>query len=264
MTEKPAGIGQEVLFDVADHIAIITLNRPDKRNAVNGAVAQALDWCVKEVDANDDIRVAILTSSLESTFCAGADLSEIAKGNGAALGTKDGGFAGFVDHPRSKPWIAAVRGNALAGGCELPLTCDFIVAADDSRFGLPEVKRGIMAAAGGVHRIVRALPRNVGLELVATGDPLPAERAYQLGLVNRMVASAKVLDEAKTLAQQIAVNAPLAVKESLLIARMGQEMTDKDLRKMSREKAAIVMSSEDAKEGPRAFLEKRAPVWKGR
>lgn len=264
MTDKPESVGQEVLFEVSDHIATITLNRPDKRNAVNAAVATAMDWCVKEVENNVDIRVAILTSSLEGTFCAGADLSEIAKGNGGALGTKDGGFAGFVDHPRTKPWIAAVRGNALAGGCELPLTCDMIVAADDSRFGLPEVKRGIMAAAGGVHRIVRALPRNVGLELVATGDPLPAERAYQLGLVNRMVPSDKVLEEARKLAQEISVNAPLAVKESLVISRLGQEMTDKELRQMSREKSAIVFQSEDAKEGPRAFLEKRAPVWKGR
>lgn len=197
MSDKPESVGQEVLYEVADHIAVVTLNRPDKRNAVNSAVATAMDWIVKEVERDDDVRVAILTSSLESTFCAGADLSEISKGNARALSTEDGGFAGFVKSKRSKPWIAAVRGNALAGGCELPLTCDMIVAADNSRFGLPEVKRGIFAGAGGVFRLPRALPRNIALEIVATGDPLPAERMYQLGLVNRMVPSEDVLAEAK-------------------------------------------------------------------
>jgi enoyl-CoA hydratase/carnithine racemase len=264
MTDKPESVGREVLYEVSDHVALVTLNRPDKRNAVNGHVARALDWIVKEVERDDGVRVAILYSSLDSTFCAGADLAEIAAGNGAALGTRDGGFAGFVDAPRTKPWIAAVRGNALAGGCELTLTCDMIVASEDARFGLPEVKRGLFAGAGGVHRIVRALPRNVGLELVATGDPLPVARAYALGLVNRMVPIGNVLAEARKLAHEIAVNAPLSVRESLAVARLGQEMTDAELRKLSRDKSIIVMTSEDAKEGPRAFLEKRAPNWQGR
>ena len=264
MSEKPESVGQEVLYEVADHIAVVTLNRPDKRNAVNGAVATAMDWIVKEVERDDDVRVAILTSSLESTFCAGADLSEISKGNARALSTKDGGFAGFVKSKRSKPWIAAVRGNALAGGCELPLTCDMIVAADNSRFGLPEVKRGIFAGAGGVFRLPRALPRNIALEIVATGDPLPAERMYQLGLVNRLAPSGDVLAEAKSLAAQIGANAPLAVRKSLEVARQAYDGTEEELWKASNEASAVVFSSEDAKEGPRAFLEKRAPVWKGR
>lgn len=261
---KPESLGQEVLFEVENHIAVATLNRPDKRNAVNGALTSALDWIINEVENNDEIRVAILTSSLESTFCAGADLSEISKGNAAALGTAKGGFAGFVDFPRTKPWIAAVRGNALAGGCELPLACDMIVAADDSNFGLPEVKRGLFAGAGGVHRIVRGLSRNVGLELVATGNPMSAERAYQLGLVNRMVPTDQVLETAKSLAAEIAENAPLSVRESLAVARLAQEMSDADLRELSREKSTIVMRSADAKEGPIAFLEKRKPVWTGK
>ena len=262
--KRPDSVGAEVLFDVQGHLVIATLNRPDKRNAVNGAVTRAMDWIVREVEGNEEIRAAVLTSSLESTFCAGADLAEIAAGNGASLTTEDGGFAGFVDFPKTKPWIAAVRGNALAGGCELPLACDMIVAAEDSQFGLPEVKRGLFAGAGGVHRIVRALPRNVGLELVATGDPLPAERAYQLGLINRIVPSSDVLDTAIDLGRRIAANAPLSVRESLSVARLAQELSDADLRKLSKEKSALVMTSEDAKEGPRAFLEKREPAWSGR
>lgn len=264
MSEKPESVGREVLYEVSDHVAVVTLNRPDKRNAVNGDVATALDWIVKDVETNDDVRVAILTSSLESTFCAGADLSELSKGNGHKLSTKDGGFAGFVKSARTKPWIAAVRGNALAGGCELPLSCDMIVAADDSRFGLPEVKRGIFAGAGGVFRLPRALPRNIALEIVATGDPLPAERLHQLGMINRMVPSSDVLDEAKKLASQIGVNAPLAVRKSLEVARQAYDGTEEDLWKASNAASAIVFSSEDAKEGPVAFLQKRAPVWKGR
>lgn len=264
MADKPDSLGREVLFDVQDHVAMVTLNRPDKRNAVNGDVTSAMDWIVRAVESDDNIRAAILTSSLESTFCAGADLGEIARGNAAALGTKDGGFAGFVDYPRAKPWIAAVTGNALAGGCELCLACDMIVASDQAKFGLPEVKRGLFAGAGGVHRLGRALPRNIALELVATGDPLEVKRAYDFGLVNRMVPLSKTLDAARALAADIAVNAPLSVRESLVVARLAQEEPDGALRKLSREKAMFVMSSEDAKEGPKAFLEKRVPKWTGR
>lgn len=264
MSNKPDSVGNEVLFEVENHIAIVTLNRPDKRNAVNGAVASALDWICEEVENNDDIRVAILCSSLESTFCAGADLGELARGNGRALSTRKGGFAGFVHFPKTKPWIAAVRGNALAGGCELSLACDMIVGSDNSRYGLPEVKRGIFAAAGGVYRLVLALPRSIALELIATGDPLSADKAYQFGLINRMVPSEKVMETAIKLAKDISVNAPLSVRESLAIARVAQERTDLELQQLTNEKAKIVMTSEDAKEGPVAFLEKRAPVWKGR
>lgn len=264
MAEKPASVGVEVLYEVSDHIAVVTLNRPDKRNAVNGAVATALDWIVKTTEADDDVRAAILYSSLESTFCAGADLSEIAKGNGAALGTKDGGFAGFVNAPRTKPWIAAVRGNALAGGCELTLTCDMIVASEDARFGLPEVKRGLYAGAGGTYRLPRAIPRNIALELIATGEPMDVQRAYALGLVNRIVPLAGVLEAAKALANDIVANAPMSVRESLRIARIAADMSEAEIRALSIEASRKVMTSEDAKEGPRAFLEKRKPNWSGR
>lgn len=261
---KPESVGNEVLFEIADHVAFATLNRPDKRNAVNGDVASALDWIVKEVEGNDDIRVAILASALESTFCAGADLAEIAAGNGATLQTRDGGFAGFVDAERTKPWIAAVRGSALAGGMELSLACDMIVCSEDAKFGLPEVKRGLFAGAGGVHRLPRAIPRNIALELIATGDPMDAKRAFELGLINRLAPAERVFDVAKELAQEIAVNAPLSVCASLTVARLAQETTDSEMREASKKAAMRVMTSEDAKEGPRAFLEKRAPNWTGR
>jgi enoyl-CoA hydratase len=260
-----AEAGNEVLFDVVDgHIAVITLNRPEVRNAVNGAVAAGLDAAVKRVESDLEVRVAILTSSQDKVFCAGADLAEIAAGRGHLLSTKDGGFAGFAEHPKAKPWIAAVEGAAFAGGCEIVLACDMISASENARFGLPEVKRGLYAGAAGVYRLPRRLPRNIGLELVVTGEGLDAARAYALGLVNRLSPPGGALNAALELARTIAANAPLSVRESLAIARMCQDLTEEELRPLSREATARVFSSEDAKEGPRAFLEKRTPVWKGK
>jgi enoyl-CoA hydratase/carnithine racemase len=264
MSDKPESVGREVLFEVADHIATVTLNRPEKRNAVNAAIALGLQWAVTAVESDDEIRAAILYSSLDTVFCAGADLGEIARGNGRALSTEQGGFAGFVDARKDKPWIAAVRGSAVAGGCELSLACDMIVASDNAEFGLPEVKRGIMAGAGGAHRLPRAIPRNVAFELIATGAPMSAARAMSLGLVNRVVPLCDVLAEAQRLARQIAANAPLAVRASLGVARRSAEMSDADLRRLSHEVSAQLMRSEDAKEGPLAFIQKRAPVWRGK
>ncbi|MDB5425404.1 MAG: enoyl-CoA hydratase [Phenylobacterium sp.] len=265
MTEQPDGVGREVLYEVVDdHIAVITLNRPEVRNAVNPELAAAVEWLVKRVEADDAIRVAILTSSNDRVFCAGADLAAISSGRGAGIATKDGGFAGFVDAKRDKPWIAAVKGYALAGGGELCLACDMIVASDDAKFGLPEVKRGLFAGAGGVHRLPRALPRNIALELIATGESLDAQRAYELGLVNRLAPTDGVLAAALELARAISVNAPVSVRESLKVARLSGEATDAELRKLSGEATMRVMTTADAREGPRAFLEKRAPQWTGR
>lgn len=265
MIDQPESVGKEVLYEVIDdHIAVVSLNRPDKRNAVNGAVSSALDYLVKKIEADDAIRVAILASTSPGVFSAGADLAEVSAGRGAALGTRDGGFAGFVDQIKVKPWIAAVTGPALAGGCELALACDMIVASDDSRFGVPEVKRGLFAAAGGVHRLPRALPRNVALEIIATGDPLDVARAHAFGLVNYVVPVGDVLSRSLDLARAISINAPLSVRESLKLARLANELSDSEMRNMSNQVARTVMTSEDAREGPRAFLEKRAPVWKGR
>ncbi len=265
MTDKPESVGREVLFEVVEgHIGVVRLNRPDRRNAVNGDVAAAMDWIVKTTEADPDIRVVILASSSDAAFCAGADLSEISKGRGHLLSTADGGFGGLATAKREKPWIAAVNNHALAGGCELALSCDMIVAAEGASFGLPEVKRGLYAGAGGVFRLTRRLPAAIAYELVATGDPIGAPRAHALGLVNRLVPVDKVLDEAIAIAKAISVNAPLSVRESLKVARMSFDMPESELWKISNQTSAVVFSSEDAKEGPVAFLEKRAPVWKGR
>lgn len=247
-----------------DHVAIVTLDRPEVRNAVDGAMASRLDMLVKLTERDDDIRVVILASSNARVFCAGADLSEIAKGRADTLSTPDGGFAGLVDARKNKPWIAAVRGFALAGGCELALACDMIVAADDALFGLPEVKRGLFAGAGGVHRLPRAIPRNIALELIATGEPINAPRAYALGLVNRIAPSAAVAATAIQLAEAIAANAPISVRESLAVARLASETTDAELRRLSFEASTRVLQSDDSREGPLAFLEKRAARWMGR
>lgn len=264
MSEIPAGVGQEVLYDVGeDHIAVVTLNRPEKYNAVNGALAEAMDWIVKDIEARDDVRVAILTSSNTKVFCAGADLGEISKGRAKTLSTRDGGFGGFTYAQRETPWIAAVVGSALAGGCEFALACDMIVASDTSKFGLPEPKRGLLAAAGGVYRLGRALPRHIAMELVATGDPLDAQRAYNLGLINYLQPLEGVLEKARALASTIAANAPLAVKESLKVARVAADHSEAELRKISGQAAKIVFSSDDAKEGPLAFVQKRTPKWSG-
>jgi len=265
MSEKPESVGREVLYEVVEgHIGLVRLNRPDKRNAVNGDVAAAMDWIVKEAERDPDIRVVILASTSDGAFSAGADLSEISKGRGHLLSTADGGFGGLATAKREKPWIAAVAAPALAGGCELALSCDMIVAADTARFGLPEVKRGLFAGAGGVFRLTRRLPAAIAYELVATGDPIDAPRAYSLGLVNRLTTADKIMDEAIALAKAISVNAPLSVRESLKVARMSFDHPESELWQVSRKTSALVFSSEDAKEGPVAFLEKRAPVWKGR
>ena len=265
MSQQPEGVGKIALFEVVDdHIAVITLNRPEVRNAMSPELSEAVEYLVKKVEADDQLWVGILTSSNDRVFCAGADLSAIANGQGFRIATADGGFGGFVDAKRKKPWIAAVRGFALAGGCELTLACDMIVASDDAKFGLPEVKRGLFAGAGGVHRIARVLPRNIALELVATGEQLDVKRAYDFGMVNRVVPSDKVLETALDLARSITVNAPVSVRESMIVARQSSDLPDAALRSLSKEHSQIVSQTEDSKEGPRAFLEKRPAQWKGR
>lgn len=247
-----------------DHVALVRINRPEARNAVNGAVAQGLEAAIDQTEADPDIWAVILTGTGPEAFCAGADLKAVSAGQGAALATQRGGFAGFVHAPRSKPWIAAINGPALAGGCELALTCDLRIAVPASRFGLPEVKRGLVASAGGLYRLPRALPTAIALEMILTGDPIPAERALALGLINALAEPDQLLDAARALAARITVNAPVAVRESLRVARQALDASDAELQVASGRAQAAVYRSEDFQEGPRAFIEKRAPRWTGR
>jgi len=246
------------------HVALVTLNRPEVRNAVNGELAQGLEAIVLDTEADPEVWAVVLTGAGHGVFCAGADLKEVSAGRGEQLFTARGGFAGFVYAERRKPWIAAVNGKALAGGCEIVLACDLVVASDDAAFGLPEVTRGLIAAAGGLIRLPRALPRNLALELAMTGDPMDVRRAEMHGLVNRVVPAGQVVDEALVLARRINRNAPLAVRESLQIARVAAELSEADARALTLAARERVMRSEDYKEGPLAFIEKRAPHWMGR
>jgi enoyl-CoA hydratase/carnithine racemase len=246
------------------HIGLVTLNRPEVRNAVNGELARTLEAVVQEFEADDHIWAVVLTGAGPGVFCAGADLKEVSAGRGEQLFTARGGFAGFVYAERRKPWIAAVNGKALAGGCEIVLACDLVVASDDAAFGLPEVSRGLIAAAGGLIRLPRALPRNLALELAMTGDPMDVRRAELHGLVNRVVPAGQVVAEAVALARRINRNAPVAVRESLQLARVAAELSEADARALTLAARERVMRSEDYKEGPLAFIEKRAPRWTGR
>lgn len=258
--------GEIVLLErPAAHVALVTINRPDARNAIDGGVVTALRAIIAQTEADPDIRVVLLTGAGDKAFCAGADLKAVARGEADGILSRDaGGFAGFVDSVRTRPWIAVVQGAALAGGCEIALACDMIVATDCATFGLPEVKRSLVAGAGGVYRLPRWLPRNVALELIATGHPIDAQRAFSLGLVNRVVPRAAVLETALALAASIAANAPVAVRESLAVARAVHAQDETALRALSDAALARVMASEDYREGPLAFIEKRAPKWQGR
>ena len=248
------------------HVALVIIDRPEARNAVNGEVASGLEAAVDATEADDDIRAVVLTGAGREAFCAGADLKEVSAGRGSALRTERGGFAGFVYRERSKPWIAAVNGKALAGGTELVLACDLVVAVRQAAFGLPEVLRGLIAAAGGLYRLPRAIPPNIALELILTAGQLDAERAHGFGLVNRLVADVDALREAAlALAAEIARNGPVAVRQSLRVAREANSGLDEAaLRALTRDAFERVAASEDFKEGPRAFIEKRAPRWSGR
>lgn len=251
-----------VRFAARDRVAVLTLDRPDARNAVDGALARALDEAVGRLESSDDLWVGILAAT-GPAFSAGADLKAIAAGRGAELATAHG-FGGFVRWPRTKPIIAAVDGPALAGGLELVLACDLVVASERATFGIPEVKRSLVAAAGGLFRLPAALPRNVALELGVTGEPMSAARAAELGLVNRLVPPGQALDAALELAGRIVVNAPVAVRETRRVMLAAKHVDETEAWRLSEEALRRARDSNDGAEGPRAFIEKRAPVWTGR
>ena len=251
-------------YETKGNLAIITLNRPEARNAVNGEVAQGMEQALDDYEANDDLRCAILKANGKA-FCAGADLKLVAAGRAGEMSTKKGGFAGLIQRDRLKPLIAAVTGSALAGGTEVALACDMIVAADNTNFGLPEVKRSLIAAAGGVFRLPRVIGMPVALEVIMTGAPLSSQRAYELGMINYVVPEDEVFEKAEELANRVAVDAPLAVQASRKLASrslLGGE--DKEHLKAGFVAFGEIAKTEDFKEGPKAFIEKRAPVWKGR
>ncbi len=245
-----------------DRVAIVTLNRPEARNAVNGDLAHAMEATLDELEEDDAITVLIITGA-GSTFCAGADLKKVAKGKGGELATKKGGFGGIVTRSFSKPLIAAVNGPALAGGFEIVLSCDLVVAAEHARFGLPEVKRGLFAAAGGLIRLPKRVPLALATELAITGDPIDADRALQLGLVNRVVPGEDVIDAALALAARISVNGPLAVRNTLKMVREATDLTEEQAWPRNYELALEVFASKDSIEGATAFAEKREPHWTG-
>jgi enoyl-CoA hydratase len=250
-------------FEDRGPLAIVKINRPEARNAVNGDVARGIEAAIDEIESRDDIWLGIVTGE-PPVFCAGADLKEINAGRAGDLATARGGFAGIVQRERTKPLIAAVDGPALAGGTEIVLACDLVVASTTATFGIPEVKRSLVAGAGGLFRLGRKLPLNLAMELALTGDPIAAERAYHHGLVNRLVEPGKALDGATALAEQITANAPVAVRESRKIVLEATHADDEVGWKMSIEGMAAAMRSEDFSEGLTAFIEKRPPRWKGR
>ena len=249
-------------------VAVITLNRPEARNAVNGDVAAGLEAAVDRMEADELVWVGILTANTDGherpVFCAGADLKAINSGDAGALNTERGGFAGFVYRERTKPIIAAVDGLATAGGCEIVLAADMVVATERSAFGLAEVKRNLIAGAGGLFRLPRAIGQAAAMEAILTGEPIPAERAHQLGLINRLVPAGGAMDAAQQLADQICACAPLAVWASRRVVLASAWADDDTLKKMTNQAFGEVLTSEDTKEGLTAFIEKRPPHWSGR
>lgn len=242
------------------HVLIVSINRPKARNAVTREVAEGIADAMDELDNDPQLRVAILTGA-GGTFSAGMDLKAALAGEPASV--RGRGFGGISSVAPRKPLIAAVEGWALAGGCEMVLACDLIVAADDAQFGLPEVKRGLAAGSGGLVRLPRRIPYHVAMELILTGDLLSAPRAYELGLVNALAPAGRALDAALDLAAKIAANGPLAVAASKEVVRQGDDWNREDTRKRHKPVIRSVMSSADAVEGARAFTEKRPPVWRG-
>ena len=256
-----------VEYEKQGNIGIITINRPDARNAVNSDVAQGIEAAIDQIEDDPEVWVGILTGAKTEKgyiFCAGADLKQMATDPGG-MQTAKGGFGGFVTRERTTPIIAAVDGPALAGGTELVLAADMVVASKTARFGIPEVKRNLVAAAGGLFRLPRKIPRNVAMELALTGSlDFPAERAYHFGWVNRLCEEGEALETAKALAAEICANAPLAVAESRKIMIEATDADDEVGWKLSGDGIMKMFGTEDFGEGLTAFAEKRKPVWKGR
>jgi enoyl-CoA hydratase len=256
-----SGEADPVLREHRGRILLITINRPDQRNAVNAAVAHGIGAALDELDADADLSVGVLTGAGKG-FCAGMDLKAFVTGERPYVEGR--GFAGITQRAADKPLIAAIEGFAVAGGLEVALACDLIVAARGARLGVPEVKRSLVAAGGALLRLPRALPRNVANELALTGDPIEAERAHELGLVNRVAEPGQALAAALELAETIAANGPLALAATKRILVEAADWPDAEFFARQAEISDPVFASEDAREGATAFAERRDPVWKGR
>ncbi|MGN6869857.1 MAG: crotonase/enoyl-CoA hydratase family protein [Solirubrobacteraceae bacterium] len=256
-----SGEHDAVLRERRGRILLITINRPDQRNAVNAAVSHGIAAALDELDADPGLSVGVLTGAGKG-FCAGMDLKAFVAGERPHVEGR--GFAGITQRSADKPVIAAIEGFAVAGGLEVALACDLIVAARGARLGVPEVKRSLVAAGGALLRLPRSLPRNVANELALTGDPIEAERAHELGLVNRLADPGQALDVALELAETIAANGPLALAATKRILVQSADWPDAEFFTRQSEISDSVFASEDAREGATAFSERRDPVWKGR
>lgn len=256
------------LVERVGNVMVITINRPEARNAVNSSVSIGVGGSLEEAANDPEVRAIVITGAGDKSFCAGADLKAISRGEKLhAPGREDWGFAGFVKHYVDKPTIAAVNGTALGGGTELALSADLIVAAENATFGLPEVKRGLIAGAGGVFRLPAQISQRLAMEMIFTGDPITAARALEVCLINQVAPEGKSVEVAIELAERIAVNAPLSVQASKRVAYGvvdGQRAEESDRWALSATEWDRLALSEDAKEGPLAFAEKREPVWKAR
>lgn len=248
----------ELIVEREGSTLVMTINRPAARNAITYAVATALAAALDELDAERELRVGILTGA-EGTFSAGMDLKAFLRGEPREVDGR--GFGGLTEAPPAKPLIAAVEGYALAGGCEMVLACDLVTAAENAVFGLPEVKRGLIAGSGGLLRLPGRIPPQIAMEYTLTGDPLPATEAHRWGLVNRLTPAGGALAAAHELAERIAANAPLSVRTTKRLVNRGPGWSEREAWERQRSLLEIVVHSADAREGSAAFVEKRDPVW---
>jgi enoyl-CoA hydratase len=254
-------MADEVLRERRGHVEILTINRPEARNAINRATAIALGDALDACESDDDVWVVVLTGAGDKAFSAGMDLKAFAAGE---FPITDKGFGGITQRDFPKPLIAAANGAALAGGFEILISCDMVVAAEHAKFGIPEASRGLIAGGGGLIRLPKRIPLAVAYEMALTADPIDAQRAYELGLVNRVVAGENVLDEAVALAERIAKNAPLAVRTSKDVMKRARELSEEQCWQLNTEAFGIIGRSSDAMEGAVAFAEKREPNWQGK